>query len=161
GVDVLDDDLAISSTSPALARQIEARHLYVLAMLLADQGYLQQLPTAELPGGLSATQQATLKKELMARRLAQWAINVVAVRDGTSIMIPFEYDVNPFNGWDTDGDLTTTTSTATLPNQATERRVVWSCKYPDLILTETLAFHDRRVRDTDYDDSSLTKPQKK
>ena len=43
----------------------------------------------------------------MARRIAQWAINVVDFRDPDSIMTPFEYDVNPFNanGWSVDGIL--------------------------------------------------------
>ncbi len=33
----------------------------------------------------------------------------------------------------------------------TERRLVWGAEYPDLLLTETVAFHDRRVKDTAYD----------
>ncbi|MEI8375411.1 MAG: hypothetical protein WCJ35_21535 [Planctomycetota bacterium] len=54
------------------------------------------------------------------RLIAQWAINCVAYRDHNSIMIPFKYD-----GTNT----------------------VWGCKRPDLIITETLAFHDRRTED--------------
>ena len=41
----------------------------------------------------------TAQYELTARRIAQWAVNVVDFRDPDSIMTPFEYDVNPFNGW--------------------------------------------------------------
>ncbi len=36
-------------------------------------------------------------QEILARRIAQWAVNVVDFRDPDSIMTPFEYDVNPFN----------------------------------------------------------------
>ena len=39
--------------------------------------------------------------------IAQWAINVVDFRDADSIMTPFEYDANPYNGWITDGNLQT------------------------------------------------------
>ena len=40
-----------------------------------------------------------IDSELTAHRIAQWAINVVDFRDADAIMTPFEYDVNPFNGW--------------------------------------------------------------
>ncbi|MCA9200159.1 MAG: hypothetical protein KDA87_21620, partial [Planctomycetales bacterium] len=29
-----------------------------------------------------------------------------------------------------------------------QRRIVWGCEYPELLLTETAAWHDRRVKDT-------------
>ena len=77
----------------------------------------------------------------LSRRLAQWAINVVDFRDRDSIMTPFEFDVNPLNGWQRmDGDVAT--------DEGDERDVVWGCEYPDLIITETLAYHDRRVIDS-------------
>ncbi|MBM4000999.1 MAG: hypothetical protein FJ297_15910, partial [Planctomycetes bacterium] len=71
-------------------------------------------------------------------RIAQWAINVVDFRDQDSVMTPFEYDTNPFNGWDVDQDLTTTNETA-------ERAVVWGCERPELLITEAFAWHDVRV----------------
>ena len=66
--------------------------------------------------------------------LAQWAVNVVAYRDHNSIMIPFPYDPNP---------LAATAGTPTTPPLHT----VWGCKRPELLITETLAFHDRRTED--------------
>ncbi len=66
--------------------------------------------------------------------LAQWAVNVVAYRDHNGVMIPFPYDTNPFsgNGWNPDN---------------TPLHTVWGCKRPELLITETLAFHDVRTQD--------------
>ncbi|HZZ73759.1 MAG TPA: hypothetical protein VFE24_16020, partial [Pirellulales bacterium] len=137
----LNNDTAI--TNPKFARQLEARHLYILLMLLTDQGYV--IPTTE------ATLNAAQQKELTAQRLAQWAINVVDFKDPDSIMSPFEYLVTPFtkNGWNVDGDPATNEATS---GTAPSRRVVWGCESPDLLLMGGLAFHDRRVKDTDNDD---------
>ena len=70
------------------------------------------------------------------RMLAQWAVNVVDFRDPDSIMTPFEFDINPFDGWGPDGNLATPGG-----------EVVWGCERPELLITETLAFHDRRTSD--------------
>ena len=66
------------------------------------------------------------------RELAQWAVNVVDYIDSDAIMTPFEYadDLNP------------------------AKNVVWGCESPDLIVTETLAFHDRAIADTEDDNQS-------
>ena len=74
----------------------------------------------------------------MTRLIAQWAVNVVAYRDHNGIMIPFPYDPNPFsgNGWGS------SPGTSTRPQYT-----VWGCKRPELLITETLAFHDRRTQD--------------
>ncbi|QDU93039.1 hypothetical protein [Lignipirellula cremea] len=115
------------------ARQNYARHLYTMMMLLVRKGY--NFPRTE--GAVSAA-------ELTAQRCAQWAINAVDFRDADSIMTPFEYDVNPFNGWDAmDGDPAS--------DEGNERRIVWGSEQPELTMTEFLAFHDRRVKDTDWD----------
>ncbi len=83
-------------------RQILARHLFCLMMLLTDEGYVHPVSPVEppFPAGVDP-------RELTVRRIAQWAINVVDFRDADAIMTPFEYDMNPFNGWSVDGDLTT------------------------------------------------------
>ena len=62
--------------------------------------------------------------------IAQWAINVVDFRDADSIMTRFMYDRQPFDGW-------------------TPNAEVWGCERPELLITETLAFHDRRSEDRD------------
>ncbi|MCE9604733.1 MAG: hypothetical protein K8U03_07495 [Planctomycetia bacterium] len=177
------------------ARQQYAKELYCLMMLLVDQNYVEPLPTSvnslgSGPGAESDTvgRLPTLKEPnkvfpglpdnkktqrwLFARKIAQWAVNVVDFRDRDAIMTPFEFDVDPFfdndspsdtgtlnlmqpvsNGtWDVDGYLIKKTSTGAVDlagdpdiNQPW-RGLVWGCEYPDLILTETIAFHDRRTQ---------------
>lgn len=144
-----------------LARYRYAKHLYILLMLLQDRDYL--LPTAQDDASLLIPE----RRELTTRRLAQFAINVVDYRDSDSIMTPFEYDAHPFtdergndyNPWDVDGELRPSGIPLETENGATTvdyreanqwglpRRVVWGCEFPELLLTETLAFHDRRVAD--------------
>jgi len=113
------------------SRQLLARHLYCLALLLTDDQFFLSPPDAfpETP----ALAQPDLTR-LVRRRVAQWAINVVDFRDSDAIMTRFDYDENPWDGWN--------------PNGTT---FVWGCETPDLLIGETLAFHDRRVKDTDID----------
>ncbi|MBN1395420.1 MAG: hypothetical protein JW959_10385 [Pirellulales bacterium] len=138
------------------ARQLMARYLYVLAMLVAD--------TDEIRNRLGGATDAEL-----ARFLAQWAVNAVDFKDRDSIMTPFEYDVYPFadndatpnNPWDVDGRIGTTALPSPDDTQA-YRGLVWGCERPELIFGETIALHDRRTEDlaneqhdpTDPDDDS-------
>ncbi|MFI4874226.1 MAG: hypothetical protein ACIALR_02775 [Blastopirellula sp. JB062] len=141
------DDTQFEST---LAKQLYARHLFCLALLLHDAGY--DFPPFESVETFTGEQ----SRELTVRRLAQWAINVVDFRDNDAIMTPFEYDVNPWDGWGVDGDLLTDETSANY----VDRRIVWGAEQPDLLITETLNTHDRRVKDTDYDDSAHPQAQK-
>jgi hypothetical protein len=128
----VNNDLGWNYLDKGLARQLFARHLYCLMMLVADLEYLDGKT-----GGRDAT----------ARLLAQWAINVADFRDRDSIMTPFEYDPSPFtNGWRCDNRLTTN-------DGITTPHVVWGCERPELLLTETLAIHDRRLEDLNTDSS--------
>ncbi len=133
------------------ARQLMARHLYVLMMLFTDQGYVNWITENQNPP-LSTPQ----KQELTARRVAQWAINAVCFRDSTSAMTPFVYHSQLFQsgykGWYADGD----PGNQQLLQSYPDLRVVWGCKPPELLLTETLAFHDRRTADTKLDPSGKT-----
>jgi len=61
------------------------------------------------------------------QRIAQWSINVVDFGDADSVMTRFRYDPNPF-----DQD----TNINSFP-------IVWGMEHPELLLTESLAFHDR------------------
>ena len=124
--------------------------------------------TASNPVTGATVAQEKMRRWLTARRMAQWAINVVDFRDRDAIMTPFEFDADPFfdndndtnneanlqahlplsNGtWDVDGYLIPTTMADGFndTNRAW-RGVVWGCEYPDLLLTETAAFHDRRTQ---------------
>ncbi len=140
GVDV-NGDGAVNSFDRAMARQLYARHLFCLVMLFFDNTNFN----ANFPHEGTLTPQQ--KRELYIRRIAQWAVNVVDFRDSDAIMTPFEYDINPWNGWIVDGIVGGTSPDDTHP----ERRLVWGVESPELLLNESLVFHDRRVRDTDDD----------
>ena len=68
-----------------------------------------------------------------AEQYAQWAANVVEFQDGDSAMTRYEYDPEPLDGWDVDGDPATDDSGAT-------RATVWGGERPDVIITQTLAW---------------------
>ena len=128
------------------ARQLMARQLYALMMLFADQGFTNWTIEPGIAPG------SPLAQQLTARRIAQWAINAVSFRDATSIMTPFEYhwDIyqSSYLGWTVNGD------PGDVNNQKSTNGnigLVWACKPPDAVLTETLAFHDKRIADTNWD----------
>jgi hypothetical protein len=77
------------------------------------------------------------QREHNRRVLAQWAVNVVDFLDADAIMTPFRWKMP---------------SAGPPGNQF----VVWGSEYPDLMLTETLAFHDRRTADTKNDPTGKT-----
>ena len=109
------------------SRQTFARHLYCLLALVSNENFRMEVSQVEDA------------EWIRMNRMAQWAANVVDFRDSDAVMTPFEYDTNPFNGWQVDGDITT--------NEGEERAVVWGVEYPHLLLTESLAFHDLRLKD--------------
>lgn len=119
-----------------------ARHLFNLLMLVSDQGELASFGIP-LPGGNLNDQRVQ-----HIRRLAQWAINVVDFGDADSVMTRLRYDVNPFNElevFDAAGNVIDTT----------DMGIVWGMEHPEMVLTETLAFHDRRVEDGDAGGGTL------
>ncbi|MCA9192233.1 MAG: hypothetical protein KDB03_10735 [Planctomycetales bacterium] len=105
-------------------RQWLARHLYCLAQLLIPDDYVFPNVGAALPYG----------DPNRARILAQWAVNVVDFRDADSNMTRFAYDANPFKF-----------GTGQPPSWAPDDGVVWGLEAPELMLTESLAFHDVRI----------------
>jgi len=147
-----------------LARQLLARHLYVLARLMIDDNALQSVPW--FSNDPSVTGNPVLIKELAIRRIAQWAVNVVDFMDPDNIMTPFEYDVNPFTNddpaghagrtWEVNGILDDASSP--IPDDTSAwRRLVWGCEQQSLLISEVLALHDRRVADTSQDSGHKSK----
>jgi hypothetical protein len=125
----LNDDLVPNGGgalgSEANARILFARHLYMLAMLLSDE------VDVDLDGDTNTSEYAQV--------IAQWAVNVVDFRDPDSIMTRFQFDPNPWVDSDNDGN----------PWEVNNVNVVWGVERPELLITETFAFHDRRVEDGD------------
>lgn len=118
------------------ARELFARHLYVLMMALTRDATFPSIDPA-IPIDPDPVQMNLYR----ARRIAQWAVNVVDYRDPDSIMTRFAFDPNPFDGW-----------AATDP-----ANVVWGVEQPELVFSESLAFHDVRVRDTTRDGTGNSK----
>ena len=104
------------------SRTLYARYLYVLAMLNVYPAQTQYVAQGN-QNQIAET----------AETLAQWAINVVDFRDSDSIMTKFSYDPTPFNGgmWN-------------------PTHHVWGTERPELLITETKAFHDRRTEDLEF-----------
>jgi hypothetical protein len=162
-------------------RQVYARQLYCLMRLLMNDQYIDPFNnTPDVPAQTTVNadnryELGDRRQELMIRDIAQWAINAVEFRDRDAIMSPFEYDVNPWNGWQCDGDPRTDESQINFATNGIddngngeideiaeaslgqERRLIWGAELPDLLLMENLAFHNRGVRDTDLDNGTQEK----
>jgi len=130
---------ATSGTDPAYAkfsnasqsRRMLARQLYCLAQLI--------VPDDHEFAGRKKTDTGYIKYR--ARELAQWSVNIVDFRDTDCAMTRFEYDETPFNNvW-----------------KPLAGNVVWGMEFPELLMMEILAFHDKRTKDTDRDDDKGTK----
>ncbi len=116
-----NDDLA--------ARQIYARHLYCLTLLVTDN-YATHLRTIDPD-----------QYEHYVRTIAQWAVNVVDFRDPDSIMTRFHFDPQPFADQSGTGNLWDPPMNGTDPDP---EFVVWGMERPELLITETFAAHARR-----------------
>jgi len=97
---------------------IDPRQLYARHLYVLMLSLIDRSYVDTITGSPNAT----------AKLVAQWAVNVVDFRDADSIMTRFAYDTNPFDGW-------------------SPTEVVWGCERPELLISETLAFHDRRTED--------------
>lgn len=146
-------------------RQLFARHLYCLLMTVADD--LDQ-PAQALFGEATLTSPSANLRELTIRRYAQWAINVADFRDSDATMSAFEYDINPFNGWDVDGLISEDANgngmldpgedfngnmalDVSADDAHPDRRIAWGAEAPELLITESKAFHAKRQKDSTYD----------
>lgn len=171
GDDVVDDPTEALSTqtvlgtsgNPAtmglsnLSHQQFARHLYILALLLTEQGLSDvSAYDYDMDGDVDPDDIQQYRIDI-----AQWAINVANFRDPDSIMQPFEVDLEPWDGWHVNGilddDTLTTGAGHEYNGQTTEipgsRIVLWGAERPELLMTESAAFHDRRTQDRSDDPS--------
>ena len=111
-------------------RQIHARQLYLLMMLLKNDDFEMDVDGDGAPDTPEET----------ADYIAQWAVNAVDFADRDSIMTGFEYDRDPFNSnrYAVNGNLFQDMGES-------DWGVVWGTERPELLITETLATHDRRT----------------
>lgn len=106
-------------------RQLYARQLYCLMLLLTDENYIAPWDPndAQLITWMDAEKKKLtaapmsmpppladflVKRKMTCRMIAQWAINCADMRDSDAIQTPFEYDENPWDGWgvlEQDGNL--------------------------------------------------------
>ncbi|MEE2707929.1 MAG: hypothetical protein VX988_12825 [Planctomycetota bacterium] len=118
-------------------RQDYARQLYCLMLAVVDEDAILAHYLGP-DGDVDDERQVRIAHEKFARHVAQYAVNVVDFRDPDAIMTPFRYDPFPFvDGWDT--------------NPSTENfdgspRLVWGCETPVALLSESLALHDRGLK---------------
>ena len=104
----VDGDSDCDLVDQQSARELFARHLYVAARQMAP--------------------------DLPAKDAAQWAVNVVDMRDPDSIITRFAFDANSPQSklWD--------------PKSADNKdNVVWGCERPDLLITEAMAWRNIKV----------------
>ena len=145
------------------SRQLLARYLYCIGQLVIPRDYL-------FPVMLGVPDQFT-KDRLRARAIAQWAVNVVDFRDTDAVMTRFEFDIYPFGVtgvdipsrgrvskvayWSPD-KLINPPSIDDPANRSVRPfiDIVWGMEMPELLLTESLAFHDKRIRNTDMDNGA-------
>lgn len=149
------EQVPMSSTSRNRlgSRQILARQLYCLAQLLIPRDYAFAGMT---PSDYSSAVNKGRWYRQRAAAIAQWAVNVVDFRDADAACTRFEYDIMPFgNG---DATIGTAREAFWMPDRqistAAEKAyvgVAWGMEMPELLLTESLAFHDKRLKDTDLD----------
>ena len=137
------------------SRQILARNLYCLAQLIIPRDHL--FPGMTSPG-ISGSGFSLEQVRIRATAIAQWAVNVVDFRDADAAMTRFEFDLLPF-GIGSNSGLTAREAfwapdRMQYGNNKQYIGVVWGMEMPELLLTETLALHDKRLRDTDMDTST-------
>ncbi len=134
-------------------RQIYARNLYCLAQLIIPRNYV--FPGMTTDGALTWA-----NAKIRAAAIAQWAVNIVDFRDSDAAMTRFEYDIVPF-GCGSNFSGPTARPAYWAPDHLDETvngtankfyvDVVWGMEMPELLLTESLATHDIRIRDTDLE----------
>ena len=144
------------------SRQALARSLYCLGQLIIPRSYAFPAISGVSPPVASGS---FAWYRVRAHAIAQWAVNVVDFRDSDAAMTRFEFDIFPFGiGTLPAGTPPAITATSKLAYWAPDYvhipaagvpkefiGVVWGMEMPELLLTESLALHDKRVRDTDVD----------
>ena len=157
------DQDGVPSDNGEFGRQLFARQLYILTLLVTemvdrngdgqlfipeDDGtasipprFVSKLDPEDFPdfNGLNDVQ----SRRAYRKMVAQWAINVADFRDADSIHTGFEVDLNPFDGWDVNGDM--------MPDERAALGLDYfrthGAERPELLISESIHLHDRREED--------------
>ena len=184
GPNSFDKKQHVNANDELRARQLMARYLYVLARLFIDDKFLispdnKWFENDPFDPSINTDSSPYGKKyKASVRRIAEWAVNVVDFMDADSICTPFEYDLYPFsavdptNGlskdlsnpgskrtWCVDGIVDDGSGTFSQDDVKSWRGLVWGCERPELLITETGAFHDRRTEDRDDESPDMLEPE--
>ena len=147
-----NDGSTTGDLDTTFARANFARQLFVMTLLLTervDRNGDNLISGADWFNADSSGGVTFADRYEYRRRIAQWCANVVDFRDPDSIMTAVEFDLNPFDGWDVDNDLTTTEN---IPSGSDNLRFVcWGAERPELLISETLATHDVRTQDLNFE----------
>lgn len=103
----------LESTGPGIGRRLFFKDLYMAAVALS-------------------TTSGTNPSAILAAQCAQWAANVIEYQDEDSTMEAYEYDTQPLDGWNVDGDIASNSGEIT-------RAVVWGAERPELVIAQTIA----------------------
>ncbi|MEP4682883.1 MAG: hypothetical protein ABJ015_14695 [Rhodopirellula bahusiensis] len=135
GTDLNGDGIPERIADPS---ELLARHLYCLMYALVVQNNtgtiagVERIPNFPYPIGMTTDPaDQEFRNRYAARRIAQWAVNAVDARDSNVAMTRLRYDPDPVSGFDL---------------AVASRNVVWGYEHPEVALTETLAFHDKRLK---------------
>lgn len=137
-----------------LAKSSFARHLYIVTLLSTERIDRNGDGMISVGDWYDFNNDGTTNQDDLIdfrRVIAQWAVNVIDFRDRDVTMTAFEFDLNPWNGWDVDGDLTTTEDVQEGTPPSNMRQVLWGAERPELLISETMVTHDRRTQDLEIE----------
>ncbi len=156
------DTTGLDTGSGMETRQLFARNLYSLAQLIVpddyvfpniDRAYWRSLCQMAYDPSQTTDDRSTARQQMIklrARVLAQWAINVVDFRDSDGAMTRFAFDEDPFRRLNVFQNSINHQSNSSRPVNpqwvVTTGCVAWGMEQPEALLTESLAFHDTRIR---------------
>jgi hypothetical protein len=164
-------DGVIGGNSEALGRYHFAKNLYVTMLLVTecvDRNGNGIFGTVAIGSpdlindwyDFNGVNSVDIDDVLDYRRLvAQWAVNVVDYRDPDAIMTPFEFDLNPWNGWGVNGALVNSDlpSPDNVDTQPADLAIVWGAERPELLITESSVNHQRSTEDESNDNGDMSR----
>ncbi|MFT5302383.1 MAG: hypothetical protein ACI814_003198 [Mariniblastus sp.] len=147
-----NDSHTVNDPDALFARVSFARHLYIVTLLTTER----EIDTTGTWYDFNEDGVIDNDDRIDFRKMvAQWVSNVVDFRDRDSIMTPCEFDLNPWDGWDVDGSILTT---EVIPDGQTPsqemRYICWGVERPELLITETMATHNRATQDLADEDGA-------